>query len=282
MSAGAAAGLVLALVSACALNWSYYVQHGAASAMPPLTVRHPLRSLRLLFSNLRWLIGLASGVVGWLLYVAAVTLAPLSVVQAVSAAGIGVLALLVSQGGVRLSRAERAGVAATILSLALLGISLLHDTTRGDHGSTGGVALWVGVSVAAAGVAASPLGKALAPGAGLGLAAGVLYAGGDVATKAGVAGGTRLLFLLAMLGCQALAFAALQIGFQHGKALATAGTTTLFTNALPIVAGMVVFHEGLPGGVLGGVRIAAFVLAIGGAAALTAQLPGETPAAASA
>src|SRR4051794_2611289 len=107
-----AGGLALALVSACALNWSYFVQHGEASAMPPLSVRRPLHSLWLLFSNGRWLIGLVAGFGGWVLYVAALALAPLSLVQATSAGGIGLLALL--DGRERLTRRERAGVGVAI------------------------------------------------------------------------------------------------------------------------------------------------------------------------
>ena len=203
-------------------------------------------------------------------------LAPLSLVQAASAAGIGVLALLVSRGGVALARAERAGVAVSILSLVLLGASLAHDHTHGDNGAWHGVAIWIGASAAAAAVAAGPLSRRLVPGAGLGLAAGLLYGAGDVATKAGVGGGSHSLFLLVMLACHGLAFVALQLGFQRGRALATAGTATLFTNALPIVAGMVLFHEALPGGALGALRVASFVLAVAGAAALTARShPGD-------
>ena len=271
MTLGLAGGLALALASACALNWSYYAQHHAASGLPPLSVLHPLRSLRLLFANLRWLLGFVTGIGGWLLYVGAVALAPLSVVQAASAAGIGVLALLVSRGGVALARAERAGVAVAILSLVLLGASLAHDHTHGDNGGWHGVVIWIGASAAAAALAAGPLARRLVPGAGLGLAAGLLYGAGDVATKAGVGGGSHSLFLLAVLALHGLGFVALQLGFQRGRALATAGTATLFTNALPIVAGMVLFHEALPGGALGALRVASFVLAVAAAAALTAR-----------
>src|SRR5207253_10145295 len=51
----------------------------------------------------------------------------------------------------------------------------------------------------------------LAPGAGLGAAAGVLYAAGDVGTKAAVAGGGRLAFVPVLLVCHGLAFVALQL-----------------------------------------------------------------------
>ena len=55
------AGLVLALLSAFALNWGWLEQHGAAQAMPPLSVRRPLWSLRLLFADRSWLVGFVIG-----------------------------------------------------------------------------------------------------------------------------------------------------------------------------------------------------------------------------
>ena len=54
---GVGAGLVVALASALALNWGFWVQHDVASALPRLSVRRPLRSLRLLFAHRRWLAG---------------------------------------------------------------------------------------------------------------------------------------------------------------------------------------------------------------------------------
>ena len=57
MTAGLVLALVLSLSSAFALNWGFVVQHGAAAVMPPLRVRRPLASLRLLFANARWLAG---------------------------------------------------------------------------------------------------------------------------------------------------------------------------------------------------------------------------------
>ena len=110
------------------------------------------------------------------------------------------------------------------------------------------VAAWCVASAAAAGVSAGPLARVVAPGAGLGIAAGVLYAAGDVATKQAVAGGAELAFVPVLLACHGLAFVALQLGFQRGGALATAGVATLATNALPILAGTTLYAEGLPGG----------------------------------
>src|SRR5581483_8589927 len=147
----------------------------------------------------------------WVLYVAALALAPLSLVQATSAGGIGILALLVPD---RLARAERAGVAVALVGLVLLGLSL-GGSTGAAHGSSLAVVLWLAASVVAAG---------LGTGVTLGLGAGVLYAAGDVATKA--AAGGRLLFVPALLAAHGLAFVSLQLGFQRGRALTTVGLAT--------------------------------------------------------
>src|SRR5207244_12266787 len=48
MTISLAGGLLLAIGSAAALNWGSFVQHAAATALPPLPLRRPLRSLALL------------------------------------------------------------------------------------------------------------------------------------------------------------------------------------------------------------------------------------------
>jgi hypothetical protein len=276
VSLAVALGLVLALGSSAAINWGYLAQHGAASSLPPLTLRHPLRSLVSLFSNLRWLAGFWAGIGGWVLYVAALALAPLSLVQAASAGGIGLLALLVHRGpGRGLERREWRAVWVSIAGLLLLAGSLAGGSTAGRVSSMAVVGGWILGSLVLAGLAAGPGSALLASGAGLGVAAGVLYAAGDVGTKAVVQGHGFILFVPAVLACHGLAFVALQLGFQRGAALATAGVATLLTNALPIAAGVVLFHESLPGGIYGAVRIAAFACVVVGAALLSR--PDEAP-----
>ena len=116
---------------------------------------------------------------------------------------------------------------------------------------------------------AGPFSRLLAGGAGLGVAAGLCYAAGDVGTKAAVGGGARLLFGLPVLTAHGLGFVFLQLGFQRGGALTTAGVATLFTNAVPIAAGMVLYGDGLPAGGLGVARLLSFTAVVAGAALLT-------------
>jgi len=252
-------GLALAVASAAAIGGGYALQHASAASLPPLSVRRPLHSLALLFRSGRWSIGFFVGIGGWVLYVVALRLAPLSLVQAASAGGIAVLAL-----GGRLSRSERLGVGFALGGLVLLALSLgAHQST--GHGAVVAVAAWVGLSAATAALLARVAPRA----AGLGTAAGLLYAAGDVATKAAVTGGARLAFVPVLLACHGLAFVALQLAFQRGGRLASAGSAVLWTNALPIAAGMALFGEALPGGWRGGIRIAAFALVLAGAVALS-------------
>jgi len=260
-----AAGVLLAVLSACALNWGFFVQHGVAASLPPLSVRHPLRSLRALFGSARWLLGYVVGIAGWGLYIVALSLAPLSIVQAASGGGIGVLAFLVFRArGETPSRRERAGVGAAIGGLVLLGVSLIHHSSSPHTVAAFGPALWIGIAL---GVVAA-LAFGLRSGAALGAAAGILYASGDFATKAAFANRYHLEFVAVLLLCHGLGFIALQRGFQLGGALQTAGLSTMLTNSLPIAAGIAVFHEGMPSGVLGVTRGLAFALVLFAAMAL--------------
>ena len=205
-------------------------------------------------------------------YIVALALAPLSLVQAVSAGGIGILAALAHRRGELVTRRHWAAVALSGSGLLLLGVSLAGGTVTASPPGIGALAAWLTVSGAVA--ALMTLGGArLAAGAGLGVAAGTLYAAGDVATKAATFTGGWLVLVPLVLLAHSAAFIALQFGFQRGGALATAGTTTLLTNSLPIVSGILLFHEGLPGGTLGLVRLVAFASTVIGAAALVRDDP---------
>jgi len=122
-----------------------------------------------------------------------------------------------------------------------------------------------------AGIAAAPAARVLRPGAGLAIAAGLLYSAGDVATKAAVDGTSPVpLFAVLLPICHGLAFVSLQYAFQRGTALATAGVCTLLTNLLPILAGLIVFAEHIPAGPAGLLRSLGLAGAILGATLLAA------------
>jgi hypothetical protein len=273
------AGLLLALTSAAAINGGFFLQHAASGGLPALSVRRPATALAALFTHRRWLTGFSVGLLGWALYIVALDLAPLNLVQAVSAGGVGLLAVLVRADGTRLSVSDRAGVAASVGGLLLLALSLPGGGGRapvvGSGAAGPGVASWgaplgwILASALAAALCAGPAGKVLRSGSGLGAAAGLLYAAGDVATKAAV-GGTSPVVVFALLvpACSGMAFGCLQLSFQRGTALATAGVSTLLTNLLPIIAGLTVFAEPMPAGLPGVLRAAGFAGVLLGATLL--------------
>ena len=90
---------------------------------------------------------------------------------------------------------------------------------------------------------------------------------GDLATK-GAVDGVGLLFIPILAACTALGFVTLQLAFQRGRVLETAGSSTLVNNLIPIVGGVVVFHEPIPAGAAGVARVASFVAVVVGAVLL--------------
>jgi len=215
---------------------------------------------------------------GFALYVAALALASLELVQTIAAGGIGVLAFVSARlAGRALNRRERLGVLASVLGLVALSVSLAGATGTGHGGAIGPILLWLGitagVALALVAVGRSRIGPASADGAGGGL----FFSIGDISTKVATQGGVRLAFVVPVIGGYALGTALLQIGYQAGGALTVAGIATLLTNALPIAAGTVVLDEPVPGGALGAVRVVAFVAVVLGAVLLARpERPAET------
>jgi drug/metabolite transporter (DMT)-like permease len=261
-------GLTLAFISAIAVNWAYAREHDAAAAMPPFSPRRPVRFVSLLVGNPRWLVGFATETVGWLVYVAALRLAPISLVQAICASGIAVLAFATAHGHpAQLARHEQIAVLIAFAGLVLLALSLVDTRQVDQPPGWAPVVLWLGGSTAAA-LTLARLGIGLARGPALGLAAGLLFAGGDISAKLVVSGGIWLVAVFTLVVCYALGTSILQGAFQHGDALTGAGLATLATNAIPIAAGFIVFGEQLPPGSKGALQVAAFASLVVSAAFL--------------
>ena len=285
MSSGTLAGLLLAFASAVVINLAYLREHQAAVGLPALSLRHPLHSARLLLGDRPWLIGFAMESSGFLLYVAALALAPLSLVQSIAAGGIGVLAFASAHMARRqLTRVELAGVLLSVLGLAALAVSLVGGKAKEGGGELGPILLWLGVTAAVAVVLVIVGRRHWGAAVANGVAGGLFFSIGDISTKLTTQGGARSAFVVLLLVGYAAGTALLQIGYQAGAALTVAGLATLVTNALPIAAGTVVLAEPLPGGILGAIRLVAFVAVVSGAVLLARQQPrtGMTGAAAAA
>jgi hypothetical protein len=266
VSAQTAVALVLALASTALTNVAYLREHDAAAALPALSLRRPLHSVQALLTDRSWLLGFALESVGFALYVAALALAPLSLVQSVTAGGIGVLAFVSARmSNRRLGRGELAGVWLSMLGLLALAVSLAGGSGEGTGGTTGEILLWLGASAAAA-VVALALGRRFGwSGVAYGIAGGLFFSIGDISVKIATQGGVRTAFAVGVVIGYSLGTFFLQLGYQRSRALTVAGIATLLTNALPIAAGSVVLGEPVPSGALGALRILAFAAVTAGA-----------------
>src|SRR5205823_13741693 len=88
---------------------------------------------------------------GSALYIVALALAALTLVQSVSAGGIGILAFVSARmRRLRLGRHELAGVLVSMLGLLALAVSLAGGSGEGSGGSTVEILLWLGATGGAA------------------------------------------------------------------------------------------------------------------------------------
>jgi hypothetical protein len=266
VDAQTAVALFLALASTTLTNVAYLREHDAAAALPALSLRRPLHSAEALLKDRSWLVGFALESGGFALYVAALALAPLTLVQSVAAGGIGILAFVSARFSLRsLGRHELAGVLVSMLGLLALAVSLAGGSSEGAGGSTVEILLWLAATAGAA-VVALALGRRFgALAVAEGIAGGLFFSIGDISVKVATQGDAQAIFAIGVIIGYSLGTAFLQLGYQKGGALMVAGLAMLLTNALPIAAGTVVLGEPVPSGVFGALRIVAFAAVILGA-----------------
>jgi hypothetical protein len=271
-------GLLLALATSVASLIGFLLKHRGAIASPDVEWRRPLRSSLRLFRSRAYTIGMAVAMGSWGLHVAALSLAPISLVQTVIAGGLVLLTVLANSAfGHEVSRREWAGVGMTAAGLAFLAATMsgTGDSAHADF-TPATLATYVGVLVLA-GSAAATAGWQTVRGASLvAAAAGLLWGASDVSIKAlsgtfGERGATVLLHPLALV-ILLLSLYGLLVStrsLQRGRAVPVIAMTSAAANVTTIAAGPIVFGEPMPGDALGVVaRLLAFALVVT-AAALT-------------
>jgi multidrug transporter EmrE-like cation transporter len=264
-------GIGLALVCAVATQLGFLCKHRGAAAAPAVRLQQPLRSARALFASRWFAIGMAVTAGAWLLHVAALTLAPLSTVQAVLSTGVVMLAVMGDRVfGHAVSPRQWLGVAMTAAGLGLLVLTLPSPDGTGSAFAVPGLLAFEAGTLALGTllIAAPRMGAPVRHhGVLLGAAAGVLFGVSDVAIKAltGLADGGALGVIaspwLPVAGlASALAFLASARGFQDGEAVPVIAGMSTAANLTCIVGGILVFGDALAAGILLGVQLAAFAL----------------------
>jgi drug/metabolite transporter (DMT)-like permease len=279
-------GIGLALLCAAITQLGFLCKHKGANVAPRVELQRPLRSAGALLRCTWFRLGLGVAAVAWVLHVAALALAPLSVVQAVLSTGVVILAVLGDRlFGCRVSPRQWVGAGVTAAGLLLLVLTLPRQGSQAAFAAPALIAFEAGMLAFGTLLVAAPrLGTpSHHHGAVLGAASGVLFGVSDVAVKAltGIAGGgaTAIVaspWLPVAALASVIAFLASARGFQEGDAVPVIACTSTAANVTCILGGVLVFGDALAGNILMlSVQIAAFVLV---AAAALLMPAGRAPA----
>ena len=278
-------GLGLALLCALLNQLGFLLRHRGAVEAPDVEPRHPFRTIAGLFRSKWWTIGYVIAAVAYALHVGALALAPLSIVQAVLAGGLVLLAVLAERiFGFGLGRREWAGVVLASIGLAVLALTASGASGKdsADYSVAGLLAcelLFVGVGVwliVQSRGASRESGKRC--GIYLGIAAGLLFTVSHIATKAiahhsdgGVTAVLATPFPYLVVACGVVAFFASARSLQIGDGVAVIAVTSIAGNASSMPAGVLVFGDPLGADVLHvALRVVAFVVVIVAAALIPA------------
>jgi LPXTG-motif cell wall-anchored protein len=267
-------GIFLALLCAVVTQLGFLYKHKGANEAAAVDMRHPLRTVRELFSSKWFAIGMAVATSAWVFHVAALAFAPMSVVQAVLSTGVVLLAVMAERlFGFKVGARQWIGVAMTAGGLVLLVVTL--PSTGGDAHSSYSLAGMIAFEAAMLAIGALLINgpRMGAPdhhhGVMLGGAAGVLFGVSDVAIKAltgvhdGVLGVLLSPWLLVAILGSIIAFYASARGLQDGEAVPVISSTSTAANVSCILGGIVVFGDPMPADLLGMVvQIFAFVMVV--------------------
>ena len=271
MSFSVQIGLLLALATALTSIVGFLLKHRGAVESPPVELRHPVGSSLALFRSRAYTIGIIVATGSWALHVAALALAPISLVQTVIAGGLALLTVVADRVfGHSVTRREWIGVGLTALGLAVLA-GTMHGVAENRHSDyhPGTLAVYVGLAaglglLAAFGARRTPFG-----GPSLAVSAGLLWGASDVSIKAlsghldnGPFGWIHPLALV-ILAASLVGLAVSARSLQVGDAVPVIALTSATANLCTIAAGPIVFGEPLPDAPLAiAVRVLAFTLVI--------------------
>ena len=266
-------GTLLALACALATNVAMLCKYRGAVAAPPVRLSQPVRSAAALFRSKWWAIGFAIAIGAWALHVAALAVAPISLVETTISGGLVLLVFLAERWfGVRVGPREWLG-----LGLCAVGLALLAATSAGSGGNSASYSTAAMISFEAGAVGTGALlllhgtsgSVRRSTGPLLAIAAGLLLGVANVSVKAltGTVPGDLVSIIspwtLAALVAGVGAFFGLARGLQLGEAIPVIAITCVAANCASVTGGILVFGDPVGNDPLGVVaRCLAFVAVI--------------------
>jgi drug/metabolite transporter (DMT)-like permease len=278
-------GLALALIAAMTANLASLLKHRGCQRVAAFDIRRPLHSARGLAGSRWFAAGWGLAALAWLIHVAALSMAPISLVQSVLAAGAVTLAVM-SQGlfGDTVARRQWLALLLGGAGLALLALTFPHFS--GSHSNFAPASILGfegGLGLVAAGLALGHRSDRLLARRGVMLAAlsGTLFALAGVAIKALTSADVDSVTLLGswvafIVVCGGLAQITAVVALQRGGAIETIGLMGLVANGAQITAGVLVFGDPLSGTPVGiALQASAFTMVCLSALLLPARSAGH-------
>jgi drug/metabolite transporter (DMT)-like permease len=278
-------GILLALACAFVANLGFFYKYRGANSVAVVRVRHPLRSAKALYSSKWFALGMLIATASWGLHIAALALAPMSLVQVALAAGVVLIAVMAERlFGFDVGPRQWIGLILTATGLVLLALTL--PTMHGAHSQFSQVPM-IAFEAGLFGLGGLLLmgprmgGRLEHHGVMLGGAAGILFGVSDTAIKAltGIAGAHGVLglalspWLLVAVLASIVAFYASARGLQDGEAVPVIAVTGTAANIAGIAGGIVVFGDPLAASPVGVVlQATALVLVVLAAALMPAPM----------
>ena len=278
-------GILLSLACAFVANLGFFYKYRGANSVASVDVRHPLRSIRALFSSKWFAIGMIVATASWALHVAALALAPMSVVQVALAAGVVLIAVMADRMfGFEVGPRQWIGLWLMAAGLVMLGLTL--PAMHGAHSQFSDPAM-ISFEAGLFGLGGLLImgprmgGPVEHHGMMLGAASGILFGVSDTSIKAltGIIGahGPLAVMLSPWLAVAVLAsivaFYASAKGLQEGEAVPVIAVTGTAANIAGIAGGILVFGDPLPGSPVGIVlQSLAFILVLVAAALMPAPV----------
>lgn len=282
------AGLALASASALTGNLGFLFKQRGAVLAPPIRARHPLRSAGDLLLTKWFAVGWIASLVAWGLHVGALSLAPLSMVQAILSGGLVFLAVLAERWfGFHLGARQWVGLTITASGLVIIGLTGVGRQAAHHYSLAALIAVEAGVFALGTGLVRVSARRGVAQHSEallLATAAGVLFGVSDVAIKylshaSGPGFGLISPWTLTAAVSFVISFYASARSLQLGPAVEVIAITSVAANLAAIIGGVLVFGESIGSGGLGvTARVLAFCLVIAGAALMPAPLRAVSPA----
>ena len=284
-------GILLALACAFVANLGFFFKYRGANSVPRVDLRRPFHSVRLLYSSKWFTLGMIIATASWGLHVAALALAPMSVIQVSLAAGVVFIAVMADRWfGFKVGRRQWIGLTLTAAGLVMLGLTL--PALHGAHSQFSQAAM-ISFEAAMFGIGGLLImgprmgGPVEHHGVMLAAAAGILFGVSDTSIKAltgitaahGFMGLLLSPWLMVAVAASVVAFYASARALQDGEAVPVIAVTGTAANIAGIAGGILVFGDPMPASPAGIViQAVAFVLVVVASALMPSPRAAQAPA----